>query len=240
MSHVLGFRGVIKTKLCQAVIHQKRLVSIPSSVTDTGALLHILLSLTRMQSCHAVWVVAGCAQFLLGSHVVTSTPFNPHVPDQKQPWFEGWYTRITSDSALSFAAVTGSFPDQELPYSTAFAGVLSQLETSGPKGYQTFPPDLLVTGPYGQPVRQQPDQLSKADFALQATDQAFNFSIDGLSFNMCAAVGGSLLTAQGTGSPLTWGPNPGDSPEGTTSNQISQHVHQSTIMWTWFLTHSPQ
>ena len=167
-------------------------------------------------------VVAVCTQFLLGSRVVTSTPFNPHVPDQKQPWFEGWYTRITSDSALSFAAMTGSFPDQELTYPTVFAGVLSQLETSPPKGYQTFPPGLLVTGLDGRPVRQQPDQLSKADFALQATDQAFNFSIDGLSFNMSAAVGGSLLTAQGTGSPLTWGPHPGDSPEGITSNQISQ------------------
>ena len=172
-----------------------------------------------MQSRRVFGTVTSCLYCLFSVGIVTSTPFNPHVPDQTKPWFEGWYTRITTESTLSFAAVTGSFPNQDLTYPAAFAGVLCQLQTGATQAYQAFPSDLRVTGPDGQPIHQQPDQLSKANFALQATDQSFNFSIDGLSFNMSAVVGTALLTVQGTGVPMTWGPKPGDSPEGTGPEQ---------------------
>lgn len=145
---------------------------------------------------------------------VAATPYDPHVPDHRHTWFEGWYTRIQSDTGLSFAAVTGSFPGDLLPHSTAYAGILYQPHVGHTKAYHAFPSDLVVTGIDGQPVKHQPDQLSEANFALHATDKFVNVSVHGLSLHMSFAAEGALLEVEGYGPLLSWGSKPGDSPEG--------------------------
>lgn len=164
------------------------------------------------------WATIACT-CILGSvglklDLTEATPYNPHVANGMQPWFEGWYTRVTADSGLSFAAVTGSFPEQSLSYPAAFAGVLFQPHKGRTRTYQEFPPALHVTGPGGQPVHQQPDLLSDADFALHASDESFNLTIGGSDFSMSAATEGALLTVEGAGPLIRWGPTPGDTPEG--------------------------
>ena len=165
-----------------------------------------------MQTCRGWFLLSAIALFCC--NCVKATPYNPHVPAENQRWFEGWYTRVTTNSGLSLAAVTGSFPDQALPHPAAFAGILFQPQDGGLKSFQALSQNIIVKGPEGQPVNDQPTDLGHADFSLQAEDRSCNLTVNDLTFSMSVAAEDALLTIKGEGPIVPWGPN-GETPEGT-------------------------
>lgn len=143
-----------------------------------------------------------------------ASPYNPHLPDDL-PWFEGWYTRVVdSQSDLSFGAITGYFPDQQLQGPSYFGGILrGTTHKSTTEAHEHLPTSIFVTGSDGRPVHKQPTQAGEPDFALHTADNSCNLTANGSVFSMSVVADGVTMTINGNAPGMPWGPD-GETPEG--------------------------
>lgn len=151
--------------------------------------------------------------------------FGPHVP-KGSPWFEGWYTRITSlDTKSSIGFIFGQFPDQHLESPSTYGALLFQESPKTPLYVvDVYPPQASLTVNHGQRVTENPDDTSPAVFKYAADGfgeyvcngdvQSFNFTFPG----------GIELSGH-LSNPEPWGPN-GEGPEGWASK-----LHATGFDW---------
>jgi hypothetical protein len=128
---------------------------------------------------------------------------DPHVPTGTGPWFEGWYTRITDEGgSRSIAVIVGSHKKGGGAYRpgmmlAGYIGVLiSEGNGSPTRSFAVFPQETFMLAG-GEPVTQDPDLFSPADFEWNApgygsvTEDALDIEIPGV-VSVQASIGARL------------------------------------------------
>lgn len=152
---------------------------------------------------------------------IYGSPFDPHVPDNS-PWFEGWYTRVTSaDSSASYGLIVGHYPEQKYNNS-AYAAILYQQADlkRALVEFRTYPESLSVSGKDGRQILQNPTDEAEPNFAISASDSSFTMKTEGenthISASIAQASGVVSLEFIISGPSNFWGQK-GEGPEGWAS-----------------------
>lgn len=138
--------------------------------------------------------------------------YSPHVPSG-DPWFEGWYSRISTPSVSnSIGVIFGHYPKSSgLDGPAVYCALIVDLGDGQPEIYETHPhaATVLVNGAN---VAQDPDVDSPPNFSINTDDGAIKLSQRGAMQSIHVNISGAILSATFT-DPEPWGPN-GASPEG--------------------------
>jgi len=146
--------------------------------------------------------------------MVMGSQYDPHVANSN-PWFEGWYTRVSTPQDGSFGLIVGSFVQPNDMEHSCYAAILS--ETGGVlKEYKAYPKSITVTK-QGAPVTKQPDRVSPPVFELFSSEGEFSMNVTQKSIAVSAKMDvdgkASTLEFDISGPHEEWGRD-GEGPEG--------------------------
>lgn len=116
------------------------------------------------------------SSLLLSVGAVEASLYSPHLPDPN-PWFEGWYTRISRTSTgHQLGVLFGSFPSADgLSSPPAYAAAVIDSPDGTHKTWEEFPGGATVLD-HGQVVTKDPDYRSAAEFSYVDDNGAANFT----------------------------------------------------------------